>query len=104
MGGDSEDPARPIAPLPFADGFFDFALLVSINHLSPSAFDFYQAEAARVLRPEGTYFGTWYLRPRRWGDSGGSPSHRVQRGGCPSPTRLAGTAGAGRAPGLLGRS
>jgi SAM-dependent methyltransferase len=62
MGGDTNDPARPVAPLPFPDGFFDFALLVSINHLTPSAFDFYQAEAARVLRPEGTYFGTWYLR------------------------------------------
>lgn len=48
-------------PLPYEPGSFDFVILASILHLSRPTFDYYLAEAARVLRPGGTYFGTWFL-------------------------------------------
>ena len=52
-------------PLPYADATFDFVTLGAILQLTPEAFDWYLAEAARVIRPGGTYFGTWFL----WNDS-----------------------------------
>ncbi len=51
-------------PLPYADATFDFVTLGAILQLTPEAFDWYLAEAARVIRPGGTYFGTWFL----WND------------------------------------
>ena len=43
---------------------FDFVTLGAILQLTPEAFDWYLAEAARIIRPGGTYFGTWFL----WND------------------------------------
>ena len=49
-------------PLPYEDGRFDFAIVVSIVDSVPDAFGHYLAEAARTLKAGGTYFGTWFLR------------------------------------------
>lgn len=47
---------------PYAAGQFDFALATSLyTHLLPDAAERYLAESARVLRPGGTLFSTWYL-------------------------------------------
>ena len=51
----------PIARLPFLDSSFDFVVFGSILGLSPGDFSYYLAEACRLLRPGGTYFGTWFL-------------------------------------------
>jgi len=61
---DMEGPGGSAAPppLPYADGSFDFVIFGSILQLSPGGFDHFVREAARVTRPGGTYFGTWYLR------------------------------------------
>jgi SAM-dependent methyltransferase len=63
-GGDDAARSRRSAPapLPYPDGSFDMAILGSILQLNPVTFDLYLAEAARVTRPGGTYFGTWYLK------------------------------------------
>lgn len=59
--------------LPFDDGTFDFAFFASINHLTPEQFAFILGEVARLLAPEGTYFGTWYLRGRLGNTPPGTP-------------------------------
>jgi SAM-dependent methyltransferase len=56
---------RPPEPLPYADATFDFVTLGAILQLTPEAFDWYLVDAARVIRPGGTYFGTWFL----WNES-----------------------------------
>ncbi|MGH9090612.1 MAG: class I SAM-dependent methyltransferase [Acidimicrobiales bacterium] len=53
-----------LAALPCGDGELDVALFATINGLSPAGFAHALAESARVLRPGGTYFGTWYLWAR----------------------------------------
>jgi SAM-dependent methyltransferase len=62
-----------LAALPYGDGEFDVVLFGTINYLSPAGFTHFLAESARVLRPGGTYFGTWYLwagrEPRAPGDT-----------------------------------
>jgi SAM-dependent methyltransferase len=61
--------AEPTA-WPFADATFDFAFAASVfTHLRPDDASAYIAEAARVLRPGGTLFATFFLldgetRPR----------------------------------------
>jgi SAM-dependent methyltransferase/CelD/BcsL family acetyltransferase involved in cellulose biosynthesis len=47
--------------LPFDDGVFDVVTLVAINHLSADELLALVGEAGRVLRPGGTYVGTWFL-------------------------------------------
>jgi SAM-dependent methyltransferase len=47
---------------PFEDRSFDFVVLTSVfTHLLPDARDNYISEIARVLRPEGRCFGTFFL-------------------------------------------
>jgi SAM-dependent methyltransferase len=47
---------------PFEDRSFDFVLLTSVfTHLLPADRDNYISEAARVLRPGGRCFGTFFL-------------------------------------------
>ncbi|HWC87392.1 MAG TPA: class I SAM-dependent methyltransferase [Solirubrobacteraceae bacterium] len=47
---------------PYPDQEFDFALATSLfTHLLPSSFLNYVDELARVLAPEGTFFGTFFL-------------------------------------------
>jgi SAM-dependent methyltransferase len=47
---------------PYPDNSFDFALATSLfTHLLPDDLKHYLAEAARVLRPGGTLFATFYL-------------------------------------------
>jgi SAM-dependent methyltransferase len=47
---------------PYADQAFDFAFLTSVfTHLLPTAVDRYLAELARVLRPGGVCFATYFL-------------------------------------------
>ena len=47
---------------PYKDGEFSFALATSIfTHLMPDAAERYIAEAARVLKPQGTFLSTWFL-------------------------------------------
>jgi SAM-dependent methyltransferase len=47
---------------PFEDRSFDFVVLTSVfTHLLPADRDNYISEAARVLRPEGRCFGTFFL-------------------------------------------
>jgi SAM-dependent methyltransferase len=47
---------------PYPDGEFDFALATSLfTHLLPSSFLNYMQELARVLTPDGTFFGTFFL-------------------------------------------
>jgi len=47
---------------PFEDQSFDFVLLMSVfTHLLPADRDNYISEIARVLRPEGRCFGTFFL-------------------------------------------
>lgn len=60
-------------PLPFDDGTFDFCFFASINHLTPLQFAFTLQEVARLLVPEGTYVGTWYLRDRLGNSPPGTP-------------------------------
>jgi SAM-dependent methyltransferase len=65
--------AEGLATLPYEDGEFDVVLFATINHLTPAGFAHFLAESARVLRPGGTSFGTWYLwaqgEPRSPGDA-----------------------------------
>jgi SAM-dependent methyltransferase len=49
------------AQLPFADGVFDLAMLVAMNHLSDPEHRTLVGEAGRVLRRGGTYVGTWFV-------------------------------------------
>jgi len=47
---------------PFEDRSFDFVVLTSVfTHLLPAARDNYISEIARVLRPKGRCFGTFFL-------------------------------------------
>jgi SAM-dependent methyltransferase len=47
---------------PFADGTFDFVLLTSVfTHLLPRDVSHYLNEIARVLKPGGRMFGTFFL-------------------------------------------
>jgi SAM-dependent methyltransferase len=47
---------------PFEDSAFDFVLLTSVlTHLLPPAVENYLREIARVLKPGGTCFATWFL-------------------------------------------
>ncbi|HEX4082797.1 MAG TPA: methyltransferase domain-containing protein [Acidimicrobiales bacterium] len=69
-------------PLPYADATFDFVTLGAILQLTPDAFDWYLAEAARVVRPGGTYFGTWFL----WND--GRPDTGRPDTGRPNGSRV----------------
>lgn len=47
---------------PYADDSFDFVTLTSVfTHLAPDAVDAYAAEIARVLRPGGRCFATFFL-------------------------------------------
>ena len=47
---------------PYPDASFDFVVATSVfTHLRPDAADRYLGEAARVLRPGGAVFGTWFL-------------------------------------------
>lgn len=47
--------------LPEDDGSFDFVLIGAINHLETRELLAFVSEAGRVLRPGGTYLGTWFL-------------------------------------------
>jgi len=59
-GGDSAAGLR----LPYPDDSFDFAFANSIfTHLAPDVVENYVAEAARVLRPGGVFFATYFLDP-----------------------------------------
>ncbi len=47
---------------PYADGTFDFVISTSVfTHLLPAILDRYVAEIARVLKPGGRCFGTFFL-------------------------------------------
>ena len=47
---------------PYADATFDFVFLTSVfTHLLPEEVENYLAEIARVLKPGGRCFGTWFL-------------------------------------------
>lgn len=47
---------------PFADGSFDFVFLTSVfTHMLPTDVDHYMVEIARVLKPGGICFITWFL-------------------------------------------
>jgi SAM-dependent methyltransferase len=59
--GSAEGEERTDRALPYDDSSFDFVLLGSILHLRPAEFEKQLREAARVIRPGGIYFGTWYL-------------------------------------------
>jgi|WetSurMetagenome_2_1015567.scaffolds.fasta_scaffold22595_3 SAM-dependent methyltransferase len=49
-------------PFPYPDASFDFAILTSVfTHLLPRDTDHYVAELARVLRPGGRVFATFFL-------------------------------------------
>jgi SAM-dependent methyltransferase len=78
----ADAPAPAPEPLPYADATFDFVTLGAILQLTPEAFDWYLAEAARVIRPGGTYFGTWFL----WNDrrSGGDRPAGSRTGAAPA--------------------
>jgi SAM-dependent methyltransferase len=62
-----------LEPLPFDDGSSDFCFFASINHLTPEQFAFTLHEVGRLLAPEGTYLGTWYLRDRLGNRPPGTP-------------------------------
>jgi len=49
------------ARLPFDDSVFDVVMLVAINHLSAEELQALVREGGRVLRPGGTYVGTWFV-------------------------------------------
>jgi SAM-dependent methyltransferase len=50
------------ATFPYPDASFDLAIAVSVfTHLLPDAFDRYLAESARVLKPGGRLFATFFL-------------------------------------------
>jgi SAM-dependent methyltransferase len=49
------------ARLPEEDDSFDFVVLGAINHLSAPELLALVGEAGRVLRPGGTYVGTWFV-------------------------------------------
>jgi SAM-dependent methyltransferase len=46
---------------PYKDASFDFAILGAISRLDPSTFSAYVSEAGRLLKPGGTYLGTFFL-------------------------------------------
>src|SRR5689334_5794395 len=47
---------------PYQDRSFDFVFLTSVfTHMIPADAEHYVAEIARVLRPGGRVFGTWFL-------------------------------------------
>jgi SAM-dependent methyltransferase len=47
---------------PYPDADFDFAILTSVfTHLRPHEVEHYIRELARVMKPGGRVFGTWYL-------------------------------------------
>jgi SAM-dependent methyltransferase len=49
-------------PLPFPAGSVDFLFMTSVvTHLEPATTEFYLAEAARLLRPQGRLFVTAFL-------------------------------------------
>jgi SAM-dependent methyltransferase len=82
MGRFSADEYR----FPFEDRSFDFVVLTSVfTHLLPPARDNYIAEIARVLRPEGRCFGTFFLLDdeagRRVRDSRDAVGFRFERSG-----------------------
>jgi SAM-dependent methyltransferase len=70
---------------PFEDRSFDFVVLTSVfTHMLPADRDNYIAEIARVLRPEGRCFGTFFLlneEARRSMDREGAINFRFQRDG-----------------------
>ncbi len=49
------------ARLPADDASVDFVMMAAINHLSAPEIHALVREAGRVLRPAGTYVGTWFL-------------------------------------------
>lgn len=51
--------------LPFDEGVFDFVILGAINHLIVAELRALVGEAGRVLRPGGTYVGTWFVFDER---------------------------------------
>ena len=54
-------PAREFV-FPYGDGLFDFAFAISVfTHMLPADVDNYLANLARVLKPGGTCFATYYL-------------------------------------------
>jgi SAM-dependent methyltransferase len=57
----SLDTRAPGGKFPFEDGDFDFAILCAISKLDEKTFRTYVAEAGRVLRSGGVYFGTCFL-------------------------------------------
>lgn len=58
--GGTQDAASFV--FPYADATFDLAIATSVfTHLLPDAADRYLAEAARVLRPGGRLFATFFL-------------------------------------------
>ncbi len=67
------DPSLPPATaleFPYPDQSFDFAFAHSVfTHLLPDVTQHYFEEVARVLRPGGILYGTWFLfdvGPSRW--------------------------------------
>ncbi len=60
------NPGGRVAPsefvFPYGDGQFDLAIATSVfTHLLPDAAAQYLSEAARVLRPGGRLFSTWFI-------------------------------------------
>jgi len=51
----------PTDSFPFEDDSFDFAVVCAISKLDATTYERYVAEAARLLRPGGTYFGTCFV-------------------------------------------
>jgi SAM-dependent methyltransferase len=47
--------------LPMDNAVFDFVMLGAINHLTAPQLTALVTEAGRVLRPGGTYVGTWFI-------------------------------------------
>jgi len=59
---DPELPAATGVEFPYPDGSFDFAFAHSVfTHLLPDVTRHYLDEVARVLRPGGTLYATWFL-------------------------------------------
>lgn len=51
-------------PFPYIDNAFDFAIATSVfTHMLPGEIEHYVSELARVIRPGGRVFATYFLDP-----------------------------------------